>query len=211
MFNAAWAAWQAGAIQEKARDYLMQWSRGTQRRRPRPSRYDFLTHRVHGQSQPDAVAPIPPALPNYARPVVVAAIGSHGALPAGPELDNDHEHGHVRSPVAALPGSCLPIFHDGKISQVGSYNFPVPETGLCPKHARLYLDMLYLLARVCQHEKEVNLGRVRAWHNEVKKHMDFHFRLHLVLSRRGAAASLQRQVGSSVPGDRSPSPAATRT
>ena len=64
---------------------------------------------------------------------------------------------------------------DGKISQVGSYNFPVPETGLCPKHAHLYLDMLYLLARVCQHEKEVNLGRVRAWHNEVKKHMDFIF------------------------------------
>ena len=109
VFNAAWAAWQAGAIQEKARDYLMQWSRGTQRRRPRPSRYDFLTHRVHGQSQPDAVAPIPPALPNYARPVVVAAIGSHGALPAGPELDDDHEHGHVRSPMAALPGSCAPI------------------------------------------------------------------------------------------------------
>ena len=77
--------------------------------------------------------------------------------------------------MAALPGSCVPIFHDGNISQVGSYNFPVPETGLCPKHARLYLDMLYLLARVCQHEKEVNLGRVRAWHNEVKKHMDFIF------------------------------------
>ena len=36
-FNAALAVWQAGAIQEKARDYLMQWSRGTRRRQPRPS------------------------------------------------------------------------------------------------------------------------------------------------------------------------------
>ena len=31
MLNAAHAAWQAGAIQEKARDYLMDWSRGTRR------------------------------------------------------------------------------------------------------------------------------------------------------------------------------------
>ena len=48
VFDAACAAWQAGAIQEKARDYLMQWSRGTRRRRPRPSHYSFLTHHVHG-------------------------------------------------------------------------------------------------------------------------------------------------------------------
>ena len=73
--------------------------------------------------------------------------------------------------MAALPGSCLPIFHDGKISQVGSYNFPVPETGLCPKHAHLYLDMLDLLARVCQHKK-ADFDKVRAWHKEVKMQMD---------------------------------------
>ena len=95
MCGAAWAAWQAGAIQEKARDYLMQWSRGTRRRQPRPSHYHFLMHQVDGRSQPNAVAPIPPALPNYARPVVVAAIGSHRALPVGPELDDDHEPGQL--------------------------------------------------------------------------------------------------------------------
>ena len=95
VFDAACAAWQAGAIQEKARDYLMQWSRGTRRRQPRPSHYHFLMHQVDGRSQPNAVAPIPPALPNYARPVVVAAIGSHRALPVGPELDDDHEPGQL--------------------------------------------------------------------------------------------------------------------
>ena len=61
---------------------------------------------------------------------------------------------------------------DGKISQAGSHAFPLPETGLCPKHAHLYLDMLHLLARACQHEK-ADLGQVRAWHDEVKMHMDF--------------------------------------
>ena len=95
VFDAACAAWQAGAIQEKARDYLMQWSRGTRRRQPRPSHYQFLMHQVHGGSQPNAVAPYPPALPNYARPVVVAAIDGHGALPVGPELDDDHEPGQL--------------------------------------------------------------------------------------------------------------------
>ena len=95
VFDAACAAWQAGAIQEKARDYLMQWPRGTRRRQPRPSHYHFLMHQVHGRSQPNAVAPIPRALPNYARPGVVAAIGSHRALPVGPELADDHEPGQL--------------------------------------------------------------------------------------------------------------------
>ena len=93
MFDAAWAAWQAGAIQEKARDYLTEWSRGTRRRRPRPSHYSFLTHQVHGGGQPKAVAPDPPALPHSARPVMVAAMGSHWALPVEPESDDDREPG----------------------------------------------------------------------------------------------------------------------
>ena len=91
--DAACAAWQAGAIREKARDYLMQWSRGTRRRQPRPSHYHFLMHRVHGGSEPNAAAPKPPALPNFPRPVVVAAMGGNGALPVGPESDADHEPG----------------------------------------------------------------------------------------------------------------------
>ena len=61
---------------------------------------------------------------------------------------------------------------NGKISQAGSHGFPFRETGLCPKHAHLYLDMLHLLARACQHQK-ADLDQVRAWHDEVKMHMDF--------------------------------------
>ena len=63
---------------------------------------------------------------------------------------------------------------NGNISQAGSHVFPLGETGLCPKHAHLYLDMLHLLARACQHQK-ADLDQVRAWHDEVKTHMDFVF------------------------------------
>ena len=76
---------------------------------------------------------------------------------------------------------------DGKIYQVGSYKFPVPETGLCPKHAHLYLDMLHLLARACQHQK-ADLDQVRAWHDEVKMHMDSFF------STRIASANVLRRT-----------------
>ena len=88
-------AWKAGAIKAKARDYLTQWARATRPRLPRPSIYQFLMHRVHGWCEPDAVAAHPLALPNSARPVVVAAIGGHRALPVGPELDDDHEPGQL--------------------------------------------------------------------------------------------------------------------
>ena len=93
VFRAACAAYQAGAIQERARDYLTQWSRGTRRRQPRPSHYHFLTHRVHGRSEPNAVAPDPPALRHAARPVIVAAMGANRGLPVDPESDDDHESG----------------------------------------------------------------------------------------------------------------------
>ena len=95
VFEAACAAWRAGAIQERARDYLTQWSRGTRRRQPRPSHYHFLTHRVHGSSEPNAVAPDPPALRNAARPVIVAAMGVNRGLPVDPEPDDDHEPGQL--------------------------------------------------------------------------------------------------------------------
>ena len=50
---------------------------------------------------------------------------------------------------------------DGKISQAGSYAFPLGETGCCSEHAHLYLDMLRLLAIACQHQK-ADLDQVRA-------------------------------------------------
>ena len=56
---------------------------------------------------------------------------------------------------------------NGKISQAGSHVFPLRETGLCPKHARLYLDMLNLLVMACQNKK-ADLDQMRAWHDEVK-------------------------------------------
>ena len=63
---------------------------------------------------------------------------------------------------------------NGKISQAGSHGFPLRETGCCPKHAHLYLDMLHLLAKACEHQK-ADLDQVRAWHDEIKTHMDFSF------------------------------------
>ena len=55
---------------------------------------------------------------------------------------------------------------DSKVCQAGSHAFPLGETGLCPKDARLYLDMLYLLAMVCQHQR-ADVEQARAWHNEL--------------------------------------------
>ena len=95
VFEAARAAWQAGAIQAKACDYLTDWSRGTRRRQPRPSQYDFLRHRVPGRSEPNAVAPDPPALRSAARPVIVAAMGENRGLPVDPEPDDDHDPGQL--------------------------------------------------------------------------------------------------------------------
>ena len=63
---------------------------------------------------------------------------------------------------------------NGRISQAGSHVFPLGESGFCPKHAHLYLDMLHLLARACQHQK-ADLDQVRAWHDEVKLFMGFIF------------------------------------
>ena len=55
---------------------------------------------------------------------------------------------------------------NSKVCQAGSHAFPLGEAGLCPKDARLYLDMLYLLAMVCQHPR-ADLEQARAWHNEL--------------------------------------------
>ena len=63
---------------------------------------------------------------------------------------------------------------NGKISQAGSHVFPLRETGCCPKHAHMYLDMLRLLAKACEHQR-ADLDQSRAWHQEIKTHMDFSF------------------------------------
>ena len=85
VFNAAKAAFQAGAIHEKACDYLTQWSTGKRRRLPRPSHYDFLRHCVQGQSEPNMQAPDLPELTRDLRPVIVAN------CPLEEETPDDHD------------------------------------------------------------------------------------------------------------------------
>ena len=89
--DAAQAAFQAGAIREKACNYLTQWSRGIRRRLPRPSHYSFLTHRVQSWSEPNMAASDLPAPLHDARPVVVAAGGGDRNLPLDAELDDDRD------------------------------------------------------------------------------------------------------------------------
>ena len=93
VFDTALAVCQEGAISEKARNYLMQWSRGTRRRLPRPSHYRFLTHRVQSWREPNNAVPCQPAPRHTPRPVVVAAMGGGHHLPLDPEPDDDHEPG----------------------------------------------------------------------------------------------------------------------
>ena len=89
----ALAAFQAGAIGEKARDYLIQWSRGTQRRQARPSQYHFLSHRVQSWGMPNVGELHLPAPNQRFRPVVVQAVGGHGPLPLDAEPDDDADPG----------------------------------------------------------------------------------------------------------------------
>ena len=92
-FDAARAAWQAGAISPKASDYLVQWAMGTRRRLPRPQQYRFLMHRP---------CPHPAAslMPNHCtrpqsapRPVRVASVSTHDALPLARELEDEEDTG----------------------------------------------------------------------------------------------------------------------
>ena len=91
--KAADAAFQAGAISQKACDYLTQWAKETRRRQPRPTYYHFLTHQVQCCSMPDMAASEPPAVLHEPRPVVVAAMGGNHNLPVVGELDDDAEPG----------------------------------------------------------------------------------------------------------------------
>ena len=90
---AAMAAFQAGAIRQKAHDYLTQWSRGVLRRQPRPSHYRFVSHRVQSWSGPDLRAlDLPAPCPNP-RPVVVEAVSGRRHLPLVAERDEDADAG----------------------------------------------------------------------------------------------------------------------
>ena len=93
VFDAATNAWQAGTISPKAHDYLTHWARGIRRQLPRPRQYKFLWHRP---------CPLPAAslIPNSCtgpqsapRPVLVAAVGTHAALPLEEEMDDDVDAG----------------------------------------------------------------------------------------------------------------------
>ena len=93
VFDAARAAFQSGAIREKACDYLTLWSQGIRRRLPRPSHYNFLRHRVRHGSEANAGASDLPALPRDLRPVIVAAVGGDRNLPLDAEPHDDHDAG----------------------------------------------------------------------------------------------------------------------
>ena len=93
VYEHALAAFQAGAIREKACDYLTQWSRGVQRRQPRPSQYHFLSHRVQSWSRPDMGTLDLPAPCQNPRPVVVEAVSSCRHIPILAERDEDADAG----------------------------------------------------------------------------------------------------------------------
>ena len=93
VFDAARAAFEAGAIRGKACKYLTHWSQGTRRRQPRPANYFFLTHRVCGGSEPNEGASTLPAPLRDPRPVIVAAMGGNQDLPIDAQPDEDHDGG----------------------------------------------------------------------------------------------------------------------
>jgi hypothetical protein len=86
-------ALQVGAISPKACDYLSQWAQGTRRRQPGPLQYRFLAHRPHPLPVTNLIAHVQAGPIHAPRPVHVASIGDHGALPLGEEQDGDVEPG----------------------------------------------------------------------------------------------------------------------
>ena len=82
-------ALQVGAISPKASDYLSQWAQGTRRRQPGPLQYRFLAHRPHPLPVTNLIAHVQAGPIHAPRPVHVASIGDHGALPLGEEQDGD--------------------------------------------------------------------------------------------------------------------------
>ena len=86
-------ALQVGAISPQACDYLSQWAQGTRRRQPGPLQYCFLAHRPHPLPVTNLIAHVQAGPIHAPRPVHVASIGDHGALPLGEEQDGDVEPG----------------------------------------------------------------------------------------------------------------------
>ena len=93
--NKALSARDAGAISQRACDYLVHWAQGTRRREPRPIQYTFLEHCTGGAPAPKVSSLNLPHESRAFRPVMVAGIGG-APLPAEQELDDDREHGPMR-------------------------------------------------------------------------------------------------------------------
>ena len=93
VFDAATAAWQAGAISPKACDYLTQWATGTRRRLPRPQQYRFLMRRPC-QLPSASLMPTHCTRPQSApRPVLVASVGTREALPLEGGMEEEKDEG----------------------------------------------------------------------------------------------------------------------
>ena len=91
--DSATKALEAGAISPKACEYLKHWATGERRRQPRPLQYQFLMHRPSPLPAASSIPNFSTGPPGAPRPVRVASVGDHGALPVERELDDEVEAG----------------------------------------------------------------------------------------------------------------------
>ena len=63
---------------------------------------------------------------------------------------------------------------DGRITQAGSYLFPIITDEYCSRNAYLYLDMMRLVILVSAQVK-ATIDQLKIWHDEVKTYFAFHF------------------------------------
>ena len=60
---------------------------------------------------------------------------------------------------------------DGKVCQASSYAFQVLKAGKVTKQAYLYMDMLHILAMICDHKK-ADLALIKKCHAAVNTFLD---------------------------------------
>ena len=92
----------ARSISVKARDYLVEWALGTQRRVPRPPSYRFLGHRAaNGVSQRLEIE-VPPQRSHRVR--VRGLLGEHAAAQPEPRENGSDDDALGNDPLVLIPG-----------------------------------------------------------------------------------------------------------